>query len=119
MTKGPGNVNFKYIAENPYTKYRIVGASNTVVAFDLRDMKWLSEKQRFEVIVTDPEVLVGLKEATLNIDFPLVEKMDSEGKSKYVVGGRIYFESNAIGNGLQSFTTKGFFDKAGYVEPRG
>lgn len=34
-----------------------------------------------------------------------------------MVGGRTYFEASIFGAGYQSFTTKGFFDKAGYVEP--
>jgi phosphotransferase system glucose/maltose/N-acetylglucosamine-specific IIC component len=36
-----------------------------------------------------------------------------------VVGGRAYFEANVFGFHTQQFTTKGFFDKANYVEPEG
>ena len=68
---------------------------------------------------TEPEEIVGNQEVFVGVDFTKVEDSDSKGDSHYVVGGRTYFEANAIGENLQSFTTKGFFDKAGYVEPIG
>ena len=43
---------------------------------------------------------------------------DSKGESKYVVGGRIYFEASVRGVGVHSFTYKGFFDQEGYEEPK-
>lgn len=67
--------------------------------------------------VDNPEVLVGNSEGTLNIDFALLEASDATKESQYVAGGRAYFEADVIGLTSQSFTSKGFFDKAGYVEP--
>ena len=43
---------------------------------------------------------MGNDETFVTINFPGIEQMDKDGKSKYVVGGRVYFESNAIGNGI-------------------
>lgn len=34
-----------------------------------------------------------------------------------MVGGRAYFEISIYGNNILSFTTKGFWDQLGYVEP--
>ena len=42
---------------------------------------------------------------------------DSIGISKYVPGGRAYFEADTIGPKINSFTAKGFFDQSNYVEP--
>lgn len=39
------------------------------------------------------------------------------GASRFVNGGRVFFEANIFGYHTSSFTTKGFFDKEGYVEP--
>jgi len=41
------------------------------------------------------------------------------GNSKYVAGGRTYFEVSSLASNIVFFTTKGFFDKLGYVEPPG
>ncbi len=35
----------------------------------------------------------------------------------YIAGGRAYFEADVFATDISSFTTKGFFDKLGYVEP--
>lgn len=51
------------------------------------------------------------------VDFPEVEATDSIGQTKFVVGGRIYFEAKTYGNATDTFVTQGFFDKEGYVEP--
>ena len=63
--------------------------------------------------------MVGNQEGSLTIDFSALEGSDKAGDSNYVVGGRAYFELNVFGYHLSSFTTKGFLDKAGYVEPPG
>jgi len=51
------------------------------------------------------------------LDFSKLEQSDATGSSRYVNGGRVYFEANIFGYHTSSFTTKGFFDKLGYVEP--
>ena len=50
------------------------------------------------------------------LDFSKLEESDATGNSKFVVGGRAYFEANLFGYHTSSFTTKGFFDKEGFVE---
>jgi hypothetical protein len=35
----------------------------------------------------------------------------------YVAGGRVYFETDILNFNTETMTGKGFFDKAGYVEP--
>ena len=42
---------------------------------------------------------------------------DTNQKTRYVVGGRLFFEAHVFGNGYTSFTTNAFLDKEGYVEP--
>jgi hypothetical protein len=39
------------------------------------------------------------------------------GVSKFVAGGRVYYETEILGTGTLFITGKGFFDKLGYVEP--
>ena len=58
-----------------------------------------------------------MKESSLNVNFSKLEASDSTGNSSYVVGGRAYFEAYAIGSGLSTYVSKGFFDKANYQEP--
>jgi hypothetical protein len=62
-------------------------------------------------------VLTGLKENSIELDFSKLEESDSKKASSYVNGGRVFFEANIFGYHTYSFTTKGFFDKEGYVEP--
>ena len=62
---------------------------------------------------------MGTEEYFVDVNFTVIEDSDRNGSSRYVVGGRTYFEANAIGDNVNSFTTKGFFDKLGYVEPKG
>ena len=68
-------------------------------------------------MINDPEVLVGLKNASIEIDFPALLESDAAGHSRFINGGRVYFEANLFGYQTFSFTTKGFFDQLGYVEP--
>jgi len=37
-------------------------------------------------------------------------KSDSDKKSKYIAGGRAYFEADVLGSLIFSYTSKGFFD---------
>lgn len=39
------------------------------------------------------------------------------GESRYINGGRAYFQVSLFGYQTSSFTTKGFFDQLGYEEP--
>jgi predicted methyltransferase len=96
------------------TRYSIQNGDSTNLVFDFRDWKWLSQKQRFNVIVTDPDVLVGNNEGFITIDFSQLEESDKRGDSFYLAGGRAYFEATTLGTTQNSFVTKGFFDKLGY-----
>ena len=89
-----------------------------MVKLDIRDFKYLSHFTPFSAVFTDPEILAGNKPGTLPIDFRQITAADSTGDSKYVVGGRAYFEASIFGDGISSFTYKGFFDQEGYVEPK-
>ena len=42
---------------------------------------------------------------------------DATGNFTYEVGGRMFFEASVYGLTFTSFTTSGFFDRLGYVEP--
>jgi hypothetical protein len=70
-----------------------------------------------QIVISDPEVLVGLKSASIEVDFPGLVESDAAGHSRFINGGRVYFEANLFGYQTFSFTTKGFFDQLGYVEP--
>jgi len=87
------------------------------VTFTLFDWKWLSNYKNVTATITDPEQLAGNANATISIDFSELESSDREGKSHYVAGGRVYFETDVYNIGTTSMTGKGFFDKQGYVEP--
>ena len=56
----------------------------------------------------------------MTIDFSVLQDSDSKGESRYIVGGRTYFEASVFGNGgnVNSFTFRGFFDEEGYEEPK-
>ena len=43
---------------------------------------------------------------------------DIVNKTKYEVGGRLFFEAHAFSPAYTSFTTNAFLDKEGYVEPQ-
>ena len=84
-----------------------------MVTIDVRDMKWLSKYARFSTNVSDL-----YPNGTISINFPDIVQSDSNGSSNYVVGGRAYFEANSFAaSGMNSYTYKGFFDEANYVEP--
>jgi hypothetical protein len=43
---------------------------------------------------------------------------DTEKKTRYEVGGRLFLEAHAFSPAYTSFTTNAFLDKEGYVEPQ-
>ena len=81
----------------------------------MRDMKYLSHKKSFNKTVSRSMLNGGTDE--IPVDFTVLTELDNSGSSRYVVGGRVYFEGSVFGNGVNSFTYKGFFDDANYVEP--
>ena len=88
-----------------------------IVQINLRDFKFLTNTYTKNYTVNDPDVLYGNSRGFWNIDFSEMEASDAAGLTKFVVGGRIYFEAKVYANGTDSFVTQGFFDKEGYVEP--
>ncbi len=94
-----------------------MNSDQLIVRFDFRDFKYLSNIMKTQIIVDDPEVMVGLKDASIELDFAALLESDALGKSRFVNGGRVYFEANVFGYQTTSFTTKGFFDQLGYEEP--
>jgi len=87
-------------------------------AFDFRDWKYLSNIKRFSHAVADAQVIAGLTENTIEIDFAELTKTDREQTTAFEVAGRVYFEATVFAPGYSSFTTNGFFDREGYVEPQ-
>ncbi len=87
------------------------------VRFSIFNWKWLSDIKINDVKITDPDVQAGLKEGSVEIDFPFLERYDSMGLSKYVAGGRTYYETEISAVSTLFIVGKGFFDKLGYVEP--
>ena len=63
--------------------------------FDFRDMKYLSQKQTF---ISDPidANVVGTSKGSVKIDFNKLSELDATGNSRYIVGGRTYFEASVF-----------------------
>ena len=61
--------------------------------------------------ISDPQVIAGLEEGSLTIDFTKMAESDKTKQSKFEVAGRMYFEVSAFGAGIISFSTNGFFDR--------
>ena len=77
----------------------------------------MSNQISFHTEIEDPMVLAGIKEANITIDLSKLEKSDKLNDTKFVVGGRAYFEAEVLGFKISSFTQRGFFDKINYQEP--
>lgn len=69
-------------------------------------------------MVTDPQVIGGLAEGSIEVDFSKLMERDKKGETKFEVAGRVYWESNVKAPNYLSYTTNGFFDKEGYEEPQ-
>ena len=79
-------------------------------------MKYLSNKKSYSVDINAD--LTGNTEGTIPIDFSQLVSDDDAGVSRFVVGGRAYFEASVFGSSVNSFTFRGFFDQEGYEEPK-
>ena len=88
-----------------------------IMTFDFRDWKYLSNLIRFSKNITDPDVISGNKEDSIEIDFKKAVDSDTQLSSKFEVAGRIFFEAHVFSSFSQSYTTNGFFHRLGYVEP--
>ena len=67
---------FDYQVVNEKNQYRLYQASPVTVSFTLFDWKWLSNYRNATVVVTDPDQLAGIANATIDIDFPSLEDSD-------------------------------------------
>lgn len=110
---------FKYAAVNNQTGYKVMNGSNDYVQvqFTFFDWKWLSNYKYYTTTVSDPDQLAGNADCSIDINFPELETSDSNGNSKYIAGGRAYFEADVVGATYYTYTARGFFDKDGYEEP--
>lgn len=72
---------------------------------------------QFSTEIDDPLVLAGLKEGNITVDLRKLELSDSNNDTRYVNGGRAYFEAEVLGFKISSFSARGFFDKLNYEEP--
>jgi len=94
----------------------MLGDSEITFSLELRDMKYLSHKKSFNATISS-DVLDNGATGQVPVDFTVITDLDEKGESKYVVGGRVYFEASIFGLNYNSFTYKGFFDQEGYTEP--
>jgi len=101
---------FKYLSQNPETMFSVMDTPGIELQFEFFDMKYLSQTIVFNVSVSDADIFADQKTGSIDIDFSQLMASDSVNGTKYVVGGRTYFEASVFGNGTASFTTKGFFD---------
>lgn len=109
---------FNYTAVNNQTKMAVIGDMAVSVVFDFRDWHYMTNVIRFDKVVTDPDVIAGLREDTLTVDLGQVTRADKVGnKTKFEVAGRLYWEAHVYGDGITPFTTNGFFDREGYEQP--
>ncbi len=80
-------------------------------------MKWITNQMQFSTEIDDPLVLAGLKEGNITVDLSKLELSDRNNDTRYVNGGRAYFEAEVLGFKISSFSARGFFDKLNYEEP--
>lgn len=125
MIREANSSPYTYVSSSTEIEYDVLDALHPVtVQFDFRDMKYLSMKTPFsvEINTNEPEVGSGntwaVTTGSVPIDFSSLQKKDASGQSRYIVGGRTYFEASVFGTDTNSFTFKGFFDQEGYEEPK-
>ena len=115
------NVNsLSQVSSSPETEFVVGGDDDdkeeVVVSFQFRDMKYLSNKHSFNVTMNIDKA--GETEGSVPIDFSKLQSSDASGQSRFIVGGRTFFEAAVFKPGLNSFTFRGFFDEDGYEEPK-
>ena len=81
------------------------------IEFMFQDWLYLSQQIQTSAIITDNEILLGVKEGTLTLPLPTLVASDKAGQSKYEVGGRIYFEAQVKDAIFSTFVSNGFFDR--------
>lgn len=68
--------------------------------FEFFDMKYLSNTIEFESKIKAADILTGTNPGNIDIYFKQLEDSDAANGSKYVVGGRTYFEASVFGAGI-------------------
>lgn len=89
---------FKYLSQNPETMFSVMDSPALTVQFEFFDMKYLSMTKTFNTTVIDPAIIAGTANGSIAIDFSQLTASDSQNGTKYVVGGRTYFEATVFGN---------------------
>lgn len=119
VIRQPDSSPFTYVSQSPETEFSTNALQSVTVKFDFRDMKYLSQSTPFTTLVNvDDSQSSTTVSGSIDIDFTQLQKKDSSGDSRYIVGGRTYFEAFAFSSSVTSFTFKGFFDQEGYEEPK-
>jgi hypothetical protein len=94
-----------------------IAHKHLTLTIDFRDWKFLSNTQRFQATITDPEIINGEKDGEIEIDFSKMQTCDAAGASMFEVAGRVFYEAHVFGYKVSSFTSSGFLDREGYVIP--
>ena len=68
--------DFTYAAINNQTNLKVVAEDSLLFTFDFRDWKYLSQIERFSETVKDADVIAGIKEGSIPIDFNKLTKRD-------------------------------------------
>ena len=112
-----GQDMYTYASVNNQTKTRVMDGAELTLTFEFRDWKYLSQVEQFTQVIKNTSVIAGLAPQKLEIDFNKMTQRDQTNGTRFEVAGRMYWEAHVFGSGYNSFTTNGFFDKEGYVEP--
>ena len=59
---------FNYVATNPQTEFGIMDAQKLILDFRLQDFRYLTNVAKTRIEISDPEILVGLKPETIELD---------------------------------------------------
>ena len=88
----------------------MTAGSQVTVSIDFRDFRYLSNLIKFQQVVTDPDIISGKKEGTIEIDLNKMKQEDDNTDALFITGGRMYFEASVFGLGYTSFSTNAFID---------
>ena len=118
VIKEPLTNSVNYISSSQETEFSLKApVPKVTVQFDFRDMKYLSTKKSFVSKEMDVTVNGTTHGGEVEINFKQLSDSDATGDSRYIVGGRTYFEASAFSastNPVTSFTFRGFFDELDY-----
>ena len=108
---------FNYTFVNNRTNLKLSADTSVTVSFDFRDFKYLTNIEKFQTVISDPAVIGGEKDASINIDLSKMTSSDKKHGSRFQNGGRMYFEASVFSDSFISFSTNAFIDQEGYSEP--